>query len=48
MRYERSLMNTRQRPRFAQAALKACGSFEERRDLATCPTFIRLNAGVVV
>jgi hypothetical protein len=30
--------------RSAQAALKLCGSLEQRRGLGTCPTFIPLNA----
>jgi hypothetical protein len=42
-----TLVNTRQRRRFAQAALKLCGSLEQRRDLGTCPTFIPLNAELV-
>jgi hypothetical protein len=42
-----TLLNTRQRRRFAQAALKLCGSLEQRRDLGTCPTFIPLNAELV-
>jgi hypothetical protein len=42
-----TLLNTRQRCRFAQAALKSCGSLEQRRDSGTCPTFISLNAKLV-
>jgi hypothetical protein len=33
--------------RCARAALKSCGSFEQHPDLATFPTFIRLNAELV-
>src|ERR1700757_4851810 len=40
-------VNARQGRRFAQTALKQCGSLEQRRDLATCPTFIPLNAELV-
>ena len=39
-----TLVNTCHGRRFAQAALKPCGSLEERRDLAICPTFMFLNA----
>src|SRR5215469_11049088 len=42
-----TLVNTRQGRRFAQAALRLCGSLEQRRDLGTCPTFISLNAELV-
>jgi ERF superfamily len=41
-----TLVNTRQGRRFAQAARKLCGSLRYR-DLATCPTFISLNAELV-
>ena len=41
------LVNTRPGRRIAQAALKSCGSFEQRRDLGTCPTFIPLNVELV-
>ena len=34
-----TLVNTRQRRRFAQAALKLCGSLEQRRDLGNLPDF---------
>ena len=40
-------LNTRHRRRLAQAALKLCGSREQRRDLGTCPTFLPLNAELV-
>src|SRR6516162_412218 len=40
------LVNTRAGRRFAQAALKSCGSVGYR-DQATCPTFISLNAELV-
>ena len=40
------LINTRQSHRFAQPALKSCGSLGYR-DLATYPTFISLNAELV-
>jgi len=43
-----TLVTTRQGRRFAQAALKLCGSLEQRRDLGICPTFIFLNADIVV
>jgi hypothetical protein len=38
-----TLVNTRQGRRFAQAALKLCGSLEQRCDLGTCnpPTLFR-------
>src|SRR6516164_2803683 len=39
-------VNTRPGRRFAQAALKSCGSVGYR-DQATCPTFISLNAELV-
>src|SRR5215469_787980 len=42
-----TLVNTRQGRRFAQAALKLCGSLEQRRDLGACPTFISLNVELV-
>ena len=42
------LLGMRQRRRRAQAALKLCGSLEQRRDLGTCPAFIPLNAEFVV
>jgi hypothetical protein len=35
------------RRRFAQAALKSCGSLEQRHDLGTCPTFMSLTAELV-
>ena len=38
-----TLANTRQGYRIAQAALNLCGSLEQRRDLATCPSFTLLN-----
>jgi hypothetical protein len=38
-----TLVKIRQDRRFAQAALKLCGSLEQRCDLGTCPTFIPLN-----
>ena len=41
-------IKTRQGCRVAQAALGSCGSFEQRRDLRGYPTFISLNAEVVV
>ena len=41
------LVNARPGRRIAQAALKSCGSFEQRRDLGTCPTFISLSAELV-
>src|SRR5262249_31698086 len=40
------LVNTRPGRRFAQAALKSCGSVGYR-DQATCPTFVSLNAELV-
>jgi hypothetical protein len=39
-----ALINVRQCRRFAHSALKPCGLLEQRRDLATCPSFIPLNA----
>jgi hypothetical protein len=42
-----TLVDTRHDRRFAQAARNLCGSLEQRRDLATCPTFILLNAELV-
>jgi hypothetical protein len=42
-----TLLNSCQGRRFAQAALKLCGSLEQRRDLGTCPTFTSLNAELV-
>jgi hypothetical protein len=38
-----TLVKIRQGRRFAQAALKLCGSLERHRDLTTYPTFISLN-----
>jgi hypothetical protein len=35
-----TLVNPCQGRRFAQAALKSCGSLEQPRDLGTCPTFM--------
>jgi hypothetical protein len=43
-----TLLNTHHGRRLAQAALKLCGSLEQRRDLRTCPTFLPLNAEFVV
>src|SRR5262249_50511047 len=43
-----TLINARPSRRFAQAALEPCSSLEQHRDLATCPTFIPLNAELVV
>ena len=40
-------IKTRQGRRVAQAALRSCGSFEQRRDLRNYPTFISLNAELV-
>ena len=42
-----TLLNPCQGRRFAQAALKLCGSLEQRRDLGTCPTFMSLTAELV-
>jgi hypothetical protein len=42
-----TLLNPCQGRRFAQAALKLCGSLEQRRDLGTCPTFTSLTAELV-
>jgi hypothetical protein len=39
-------LNISQGRRFAQAALKSCGSLEQRLDLGTCPTFISSNAEI--
>ena len=39
-----ALINVGQCRRFAHSALKPCGLLEQRRDLATCPSFIPLNA----
>jgi hypothetical protein len=47
LRFKDRFLPTRQRRRFAQAALELCGSLEQRRDLGTCPTFIPLNAELV-
>jgi hypothetical protein len=46
MRNEHSGKYTQGR-RFAQAALKLCGSLEQRCDLGACPTFISLNVELV-
>ena len=40
-------IKTRQGDRFAQAALRLCSSFVQRRDLRNYPTFIRLNVELV-
>jgi hypothetical protein len=42
-----ALLNTCKGHRFAQAALKSCGSLEQPRDLGTCPTFMSLTAELV-
>jgi hypothetical protein len=42
-----TLVKVRQGRRFAQAALKLCGSLEQRRDLGTYPTFMSLNVELV-
>ena len=41
------LCATNTQSRRAQAALKLCGSLEQRRDLATCPAFTPLNVDLV-
>jgi len=40
-------MNTRQVPRFAQAAVKSCGSLEQHLDLAICLILVPSNAELV-
>jgi hypothetical protein len=40
-------MNTHQVPRFAQVAVKSCGSLKQRLDLATCLALVPLNAELV-
>jgi hypothetical protein len=42
-----TLVKIHQGRRFAQAALKLCGSLEQRRDLENCPTFMSSNAELV-
>jgi hypothetical protein len=42
-----TLVKPRHGPRFAQAALKLCGTLEQHRDLGTCPMFMSLNAELV-
>src|SRR6516165_8783351 len=42
-----TLLKIGQGRRFAQAALKLCGSLEQRCDLGTCPTFTPLNVELV-
>jgi len=43
----KNLINTRQGRYFAQAAVRLCGSLDQRRDSGTCPTLTSLNAELV-